>query len=186
MRGTITGQPASMDLMSCPNCGHEQPRGAQECAGCQVIFAKLAQKQARRDLGMGYAETPFPYSAPTPIAVAEPPEAFAASDQAALNEAAAAGYVVACFTLIAIGIEAAGWVQLGLGPLALLDVGLAAGLAFGTGRGSRVCSVLLFLYFVLSKLAQWSVHPPSITGIWLPLMLMGAMGKGALASFSRR
>ncbi|MBI5200368.1 MAG: hypothetical protein HY925_02175 [Elusimicrobia bacterium] len=183
MHGSIAGLPASMDLMRCPNCGHEQARGGAECGRCQVIFEKLAAKQARRDQGMGSSETPFPYSAPSIEAEAA---SLSASDQSALDGAAAAGYVVASFTAIAIGIEAAGWVQLGLGPWALIDVLLATGLAYGTGRGSRICSVSLFLYFILSKLAQYSQHPPSIAGIWLPFMIASAMGKGALASFNRR
>ncbi|MBI4345913.1 MAG: hypothetical protein HY553_03595 [Elusimicrobia bacterium] len=184
MRGSQWGTPT---VMKCPSCGHEQPGGEAECRSCQVIFEKLAQREARRELGMAYSGSSEPAAAVAIESVGLIHEAqFAPADQSALDEAAAAGAIVGSFTLIAILAEAAGWIDVGLGLFALIDVALAFGLAYGTHRGSRVAACSLLIYFVASKLAQYAAHPPSITGIWLPLLLASAMGKGALASFNRR
>lgn len=34
--------------MKCPNCGAQAPSGAADCPGCGVIFAKLAEREARK------------------------------------------------------------------------------------------------------------------------------------------
>jgi hypothetical protein len=59
------------------------------------------------------------------------------------------GAVTLLFTIVAITY---GDNMLGLDAWALLDVVLIFGLTFGVYKKSRVCAVLLFLYFVVSKI----------------------------------
>jgi hypothetical protein len=168
--------------MRCPNCGHEQPRGEAECRSCQVIFDKFLKKQA---FSGGQPAFAAGASSGALAQDAQMPE-YSPSDAKSLQESAAAGVVVAVMTLIAIGLEAGGVVQLGLGGWALLDVGMILGLSYGVSLGSRLCACGLLMFYVCSKLAQWSQQPPSMASLGVPLALMSVFAKGAWASFSRR
>ena len=59
------------------------------------------------------------------------------------------GVATLLFTIVAI---TSGNNILGFDAWALLDVILIFGLTFGVYKKSRVCAVLLFLYFVISKI----------------------------------
>ncbi|HTY07646.1 MAG TPA: hypothetical protein VMF29_00645, partial [Candidatus Edwardsbacteria bacterium] len=62
----------------------------------------------------------------------------------------------------------------------LLDAALILGLSFGLYRNSRTCAVILFAYFVLSKVMMW-VQLGNVAGLPLALafgyfFLMGILG----------
>jgi hypothetical protein len=80
------------------------------------------------------------------------------------------------FTLVAIG----GSPTLGFSAVNFLDVGLILALTFGVWRKSRVCAVLMLIYFVISKimLLRQSVNPGGIvTGLLLGyLYVQGVRG----------
>jgi hypothetical protein len=68
-----------------------------------------------------------------------------------INAAIVAGTISGTLTLI-LSLANIG----GLNSFNLIDVAIAYGLSYGIYRKSRVCAVLLFAYFVLSKLEQIS------------------------------
>ena len=67
-----------------------------------------------------------------------------------------AALISASITLIASLLAMRGSPVLGLTVLSLVDVALLLGLAFGIWRKSRTCAVIMLLYFVASKILQFS------------------------------
>ncbi|UWX04029.1 hypothetical protein H1235_00350 [Pseudoxanthomonas sp. NC8] len=65
-----------------------------------------------------------------------------------------AAIVSACITLAATLIAMSGTDIVGFSAQQLVDVALICALAFGIYRKSRACAVIMFGYFVLSKIMQ--------------------------------
>lgn len=167
--------------MKCPNCKHEQEAGQAECQACQVNFEKWAQKEARR------AGAPLAAAAPAePVPAGLLADAGSSGPSKPLKDAAAAGMVIACFTLLALGLSVSGVLETGLDAWAIIDVAALLGLSAGVYCKSRVCAVTLFLYYVVGKIAMFVSAPRfSPGGIAMSLYFAGLFGRGAMASFEK-
>jgi hypothetical protein len=55
--------------------------------------------------------------------------------------------------------------QIGFSAWNILDVFLLGGLTFGIFKKNRTCAIVMFVYFIISKIIQFSAGVPNITGI---------------------
>jgi len=96
------------------------------------------------------------------------------------------GVCSAVLTLILSILPLFGFSLFGMGLEGLFDVAIMAGLLVGLKKKSRVCAVLLFAYFILSKLiflAMSGMGSPGIGG----MILFGAVFlNGVRGTFARR
>src|SRR5438067_11113003 len=102
-----------------------------------------------------------------------------------IKNAARAAAIVAGVTLSVVILGLAGltvFSSLGLNAWALADVALAAGLGYGIYRKSRICAVIMFVYFVGSKILLWSKQRPQ--GIPLALVLGYFLFQGIQGTFA--
>ena len=90
----------------------------------------------------------------------------------------------ASMTLVMVAIViATGERNFGLhGPIDLLDVGFILGLAFGISRKSRVCAVLMLVYFMLSKYLIIRATG-QVGGVWLGLAFLYFYAQGVVGTF---
>ena len=74
-----------------------------------------------------------------------------------IKNACVAGIISGVLTLIIILISVgSGKAIAGLDAWGLIDVLLVFGLTYGIYRKSRVCAVVMFAYFIISKLIMWA------------------------------
>lgn len=73
----------------------------------------------------------------------------------AIKGAWIAGAISGAVTLVFVIAAVAGADVLGFNILYLLDVFLIFGLAYGIYKKSRTCAVIMFVYFVASKVIIW-------------------------------
>lgn len=94
-----------------------------------------------------------------------------------------AGLVSGGVTLLVALAALLGFSFMGFSAWNLLDAGLMLGLAYGIYRNSRVCAVLLFAYFVISKVIMW-VQFRNIAGLPLSLVFGYFFFMGILGTFA--
>jgi serine/threonine-protein kinase len=92
--------------------------------------------------------------------------------------------VSASMTLVVIAIViATGSKRLGLqGPIDLVDVAFILGMAFGISRKSRVCAVLMLVYFAFSKYLIMRATG-QVGGVWLGLVFLYFYAQGVVGTF---
>ena len=92
--------------------------------------------------------------------------------------------VSAGMTLVMIAVViATGKGSLGLqGPIDLLDVVFILGMAFGISRKSRVCAVLMLVYFAFSKYLIIRATG-QLGSVWLGLVFLYFYAQGVLGTF---
>jgi hypothetical protein len=92
--------------------------------------------------------------------------------------------VSAAMTLLMIGVVmATGRGGLGLqGPIDLIDVVFILGMAFGISRKSRVCAVLMLVYFAFSKYLIIRASG-QVSGAWLGLVFLWFYAQGVIGTF---
>jgi len=93
-----------------------------------------------------------------------------------------AGLVSTGFTLLFVLMALAGIKMLGFSAWELVDVALMAGLTFGVYKKSRVCAVLLFIYFIIAKIILIAGSGQS-SGIWMALAFIYCYGMGVAGTF---
>ena len=74
---------------------------------------------------------------------------------------------------------------LGLGASSLFDAALIFGLAYGIHRRSRICAVLMLVYFVLSKIIQVAAMG-QVTGIPISLLFLYFYVMAVIGTFQYR
>lgn len=91
-----------------------------------------------------------------------------------------AGLVSGSITLVVTLFAIAGMSVLGYSAAELIDVALVFGLTFGIYKKSRTCAVLMFVYFVFSKIVlmtEMRSASPMIVGlVFLYFYAMGVVG----------
>lgn len=104
----------------------------------------------------------------------------------ATRNGAIAALVSAAITItvvvIAISTDAEGRFAIWNDPLNLLDVILILGFAFGMYRKSRIASVLMFVYFIATKIII-AIETNSFTGVGMALVFLYFYGKAIQGSF---
>lgn len=93
-----------------------------------------------------------------------------------------AGLVAAAMTLLFILLAPTGTHVGRYGSLQLVDVVFILLMAYGTRRKSRVCAVLMFVYFLASKILAIK-HGGSLNAVLYGLAFLYYFGQGAMATF---
>lgn len=65
----------------------------------------------------------------------------------------------------------------------IFDAILVAGLGFGIMKKSRVCAVIIFVYFLASKIYIWSLAG-NVNGWWMALLFLYYFGAGIQGTFT--
>lgn len=97
-----------------------------------------------------------------------------------------AGVVVGSLTfLFTTLVVLTGKSALGLNAFAYIDVFIAYGLAFGIFCKSRVCAILMVVYYILSKIALMAAAggPPNVAGVVVPIALTICFIQAAVGTF---
>lgn len=127
--------------------------------------------------------TENPYAAPkAPLAAAKPalsvPEDIKKSIRGACIAGAISGCVTLAFTLLAIS----GTTLIGFSAWEFFDVALIFGLTFGIYKKSRVCAVLMLVYFIAAKLYLFT-QAGTPSGLPLALLFGYFFAKGVYGTF---
>ena len=98
-----------------------------------------------------------------------------------VTAAVASGVLVAAMTVLAFLVSSF-VVDIGVGPWVFVDVLIIGGLTYGTYRRSRVCAVLLFVFYLGSKLLMW-VESGQTTGLYMTILFLFWMGQGVWGTY---
>jgi len=93
-----------------------------------------------------------------------------------------AGIISGVITLAVTLLSMTGTRLFGFNAWALFDVALIFGLTFGIYRKSRVCAVVMLVYFVLSKIYLWTISP-SFIGLLVSLIFLFCYVQGVIGTF---
>jgi len=93
-----------------------------------------------------------------------------------------AGIVSGVITLAVTLLSITGTRLFGFNAWSFLDVALIFGLTFGIYRKSRVCAVVMLVYFVLSKIYMWTITP-SFIGLLVSLIFLFCYVQGVIGTF---
>jgi hypothetical protein len=134
-------------------------------------------------------ESGNPYTAPattSAVSIRDVPEEILKK----IKHAWVAAVISGCITLVVTLVAMSGTDILGFSAWELIDVALIFGLAFGIYKKSRACAVIMFVYFIASKiLIMMQTGRP--TGVPLALVFgyyfwQGIAGTFAYHRFERR
>ncbi|MET3496841.1 hypothetical protein [Variovorax boronicumulans] len=96
------------------------------------------------------------------------------------------GLASATLTLIFVGVALAGTSVLGIGLYQLIDVVFIAAMAFGIYKKSRVCAVLMFLYFLYSRFWMYRMGIFNAGTAVSTLVFAYYYGQGVIGTFAYR
>jgi hypothetical protein len=124
-----------------------------------------------------------PYKAPSaPVELQKPVQEDGAAGRKIRN-AWIAGVASAGITLIFIAIALSGGTPIaGIDAWALVDVAIILGLSYGVYRKSRICAVLLLLFFLVNRIAMWA-ESGTVSGLPLALVFLWFLGQGVVGTF---
>ena len=98
-----------------------------------------------------------------------------------------AGVISAGITLLVILVAASGstaFAELGVDWWSLIDVVVILVLSFGLYKKSRICAVLLFVYFVFSKIILWAIVG-SVRGVLMAILFGYFFFQGIRGTFAK-
>ena len=127
-------------------------------------------------------ETENPYNAPASLVSDQIPEV---PDEILkkIKHAWVAALISAGITLVVTLFAISGTDILGFSAWEFIDVGLVLGLAFGIFKKSRTCAVLMFVYFVISKIIIMA-DTGKPTGILLAIVFGYYFWQGVSGTFA--
>ena len=124
-----------------------------------------------------------PYATPkAPVVRDAPPEVPPAPVLAKIKGAWIAAVVSGSITLVVILIALGGTSIMGITSANFVDVALIFGLAFGIYRKSRTCAVLMFVYFVASKILMMK-QAGAPSGLLLAVVFAALFFQGIVGTF---
>jgi hypothetical protein len=94
-----------------------------------------------------------------------------------------AGLISAAITLLVTLLAVSGFKVLDFDAWEFLDVALILGLTYGIYRKSRVCALLMFLYFLASKILMF-VQSGKPNGIVMGIIFLYYYGQGVAGTFA--
>jgi serine/threonine-protein kinase len=100
-----------------------------------------------------------------------------------IKHAWVAGLVSGAITLLVTLLAVSGFKVLGFDAWEFLDVALILGLTYGIYRKSRVCALLMFLYFLASKILMF-VQSGKPNGIVMGIIFLYYFGQGVAGTFA--
>ncbi len=103
-----------------------------------------------------------------------------------IKQAWVAGIISAGITLLVILVAASGstvFAKLGVDWWSLIDVVTVLGLSFGLYKKSRICAVLLFVYFVGSKIILWATMG-NVRGVTMAILFGYFFFQGIRGTFA--
>jgi serine/threonine-protein kinase len=101
-----------------------------------------------------------------------------------ITRAWVAGAISGSLTLVLTLLAVSGTAQLGgLNAWSFLDVTLIFGLTFGIYKKSRTCAVLMFIYYVGSKILQFVEYGSAGTGMGFGIIFAIFFGMGVAGTF---
>jgi hypothetical protein len=125
-----------------------------------------------------------PYRAPNASLEVVNPEKTDEGIAKKIRNAWICGLISAGVTIVFILIAVFGGKNFaGIDAWSIGDVVLILGLTYGIYRKSRTCAVLLFAYFVLSKILMWSASGKP-DGLLLALVFMWYYAQGIAGTFA--
>lgn len=123
-----------------------------------------------------------PYKAPNAPLEARKPEKADLAIAKKIKNAWMAGLVSAGITLVYILIAViGGTVIAGIDAWAFIDIAIILGLTYGVYRKSRVCAILVLVFFVVNKVVMWS-SAGTLSGVPLALVFMWFFGQGIVGT----
>jgi serine/threonine-protein kinase len=127
-------------------------------------------------------ESGNPYTAPattSAVSIRDVPEEILKK----IKHAWVAAVISGCITLVVTLVAMSGTDILGFSAWELIDVALIFGLAFGIYKKSRACAVIMFVYFIASKiLLMMQTGRP--TGVPLAIIFAYYFWQGIAGTFA--
>jgi hypothetical protein len=128
-------------------------------------------------------ENPNPYQAPQGPVGPSPNEAYVPEDvMKKIKNACGVGLFSGGITLLLALIAISGTSVMGFTGWELIDAGIILGLTFGLYRKSRVCAVLLFVFFVGNRILMLASGGP-MSGLIVAAVFAYALAQGILGTF---
>ena len=127
-------------------------------------------------------DTGNPYTAPattSAVSIRDVPEEILKK----IKHAWVAAVISGCITLVATLVAMSGTDILGFSAWELIDVALIFGLAFGIYRKSRACAVIMFVYFIASKILIM-METGRATGIFMAIIFGYYFWQGIAGTFA--
>lgn len=125
-----------------------------------------------------------PYSAPV-SRVADASIVIPEEIHKQIKQAWVAAVVSGCMTLVVVLIAMSGTKILNYSAWELIDVAFVFGMAFGIYKKSRACAVLMFIYFVVSKILLM-IETGKPTGVVLAVVFIYFFWQGVIGTFAYR
>jgi len=168
------GPQVNRRVMKCVSCRLINYSGETACKRC---CGQLIDREA-------FVEQAQAYQQPNPTFQVDcSPEMEKAC--AGIKKAVGAGIFSGIVTLILALLQAAGveFLKGGAQLTSFIDVALVFGLTFGIYRKSRVCAIIMLIYFVASKLLIIS-QTGNVAGLPLALFLIYCFAQGVQGAFA--
>lgn len=115
-----------------------------------------------------------------PVVASEVPD----SVRKKIRNAWIAGLVSAATTLVFVLVAMSGTNLFGFSAMQLIDVGIILGLTFGIYKKSRICAVLMLVYFVIAKIDLMLQPDVGTRGIFLSLVFFYFYLQGVIGTFA--
>ena len=99
-----------------------------------------------------------------------------------IRGAVIAGLVAAGFQAVLVALALSGSQSLGVDAWGVIDLAILLGLAYGVYRKSRICAVLLLLFFLLGRI-MFMIESGKPNGLLVTAIFLYYYGRGVMGTF---